>query len=214
MKLSWATRITLVRILLIVPFICCLLNINNSVLPSHTRFGLRYVAVAIYLVMAISDAVDGHLARRLKDITQLGTFLDPVADKLLMTSACLLLTSQRAHIPGFPIPSTVVVLIIGKDLLISIGFIILYVLTSHIIVQPAYSGKIATALQLFMVGAVLIAPEATQLIPGWATFVRILWWSAGVSAILATLVYIRNGSRYIEAHEKETANTLDPQNKL
>jgi cardiolipin synthase (CMP-forming) len=214
MKLSWATRITLVRILLIVPFICCLLNINNSELSSNARFGLRYVAVGIYLVMAISDAVDGYLARRLEEITQLGTFLDPVADKLLMTSACLLLTSQRAHIPGFIIPSTVVVLIIGKDLLISIGFIILYVLTSHIIIKPAYTGKIATALQLFMVGAVLIAPEATRCIPEWTGFLQILWWSAGFSAILATLVYIRNGSRYIEAHEKETAHALNPQKKL
>ena len=103
---------------------------------------------------------------------------------------------------------------LARILLISMGFIILYVLTSHIIVKPAYAGKLATALQLSMVGAVLIAPEATHMMPGWATFVRVLWWSAGVSAILATLVYIRNGSRYIEAHEKTTARTLDPHKTL
>ena len=202
MRLSLATRITLLRILLIVPFICCLLKTNSQDLALSTRVLLRHLALGIFVVMAVSDALDGYLARRLKDITQLGTFLDPVADKLLMTSACLLLTSQRAHVPDYLIPPTVVVLIIGKDLLLSIGFGILYVLTSDAVVRPNFFGKASTTLQLLMVGAVLLGPEASDLLPRWGQFARVLWWSAGTSAVLAALVYIRDGSRYIEAHER------------
>lgn len=204
MRLSLATRITLLRILLIVPFICCLLKTNSQDLALSTRVLLRHLALGIFVVMAVSDALDGYMARRLKDITQLGTFLDPVADKLLMTSACLLLTSQRAHVPGYLIPPTVVVLIIGKDLLLSIGFGILYVLTSDAVVRPNFFGKASTMLQLLMVGAVLLGPEASDLLPRWGQFARVLWWSAATSAVLAALVYIRDGSRYIEAHERDT----------
>ena len=204
MRLSLATRITLLRILLIVPFICCLLKTNSQDLALSTRVLLRHLALGIFVVMAVSDAMDGYLARRLKDITQLGTFLDPVADKLLMTSACLLLTSQRAQVPGYLIPPTVVVLIIGKDLLLSIGFVILYVLTSDAVVKPSFFGKACTMLQLLMVGAVLLGPEASDLLPRWGQFARVLWWSAATSAVLAALVYIRDGSRYIEAHERAT----------
>ena len=204
MRLSLATRITLLRILLIVPFICCLLKTNSQDLALSTRVLLRHLALGIFVVMAVSDALDGYMARRLKDITQLGTFLDPVADKLLMTSACLLLTSQRAHVPGYLIPPTVVVLIIGKDLLLSIGFGILYVLTSDAVVRPNFFGKASTMLQLLMVGAVLLGPEASDLLPRWGQFARVLWWSAATSAVLAALVYIRDGSRYIEAHERGT----------
>ena len=207
MRLSLATRITLLRILLIVPFICCLLKTNSQDLALGTRVLLRHLALGIFVVMAVSDALDGYLARRLRDITQLGTFLDPVADKLLMISACLLLTSQRAQVPGFLIPPTVVVLIIGKDLLLSIGFVILYVLTSDAVVKPSFFGKACTMLQLLMVGAVLVGPEASEVLPRWGQVARILWWSAAISAILAAIIYIRDGSRYIEAHERSTGRS-------
>jgi hypothetical protein len=53
-----------------------------------------------------------------------------------------------------------------------------------------------------MVAAILIAPEVSSVISGWVYFVRFLWWSAGGAAVLATLVYIRNGSRFIEQFEQ------------
>jgi hypothetical protein len=54
-----------------------------------------------------------------------------------------------------------------------------------------------------MVAGILIAPEISTFLPGWIWFLRVLWWSAAGTAILATLIYIRNGSRYIEQHEQE-----------
>ncbi len=206
MKLSWASRITILRILLVIPFVSFMLKINDPVLSPDARNAMRYVSITIFLTMAVSDVIDGYLARRKKQITKLGAFLDPLADKLLMTCACLLLASQRGHVEGFPLPPTVVVLIIGKDLFLLIGFVIVYLITSQIRIAPVFIGKLATALQLSMVAGILIAPEVSGVLPGWIWFLRVLWWSAAGTAILTTLIYIRNGSRYIEQYEQNLAN--------
>ena len=179
-----------------------MLKINDAALSEAMREIVRYIAIVIFLVMAASDGLDGYLARRKGQITKLGVFLDPLADKLLMTCACLLLTSKRAGIAGFLLPPTVVVLVIGKDLFLLIGFITVYFVTSQLHVVPALIGKIATGLHLSMVAAMLIAPEFSLFVPGWIWLLRVLWWSAAGTAILSTLIYIRSGSRYIEEHEQ------------
>jgi cardiolipin synthase len=205
-KLNWATRITIFRILLIVPFVSFMLKINDPDLSDVVRNIMRYMSIILFLIMAVSDGVDGYLARRKNQITKLGTFLDPVADKLLITCACLLLASQKSQVGNFPLPPTVVVLIIGKDLFLLIGFVIVYLITSKIHIAPAFIGKLATTLQLSMVAGILIGPEVSRLLPGWIWFLRFLWWSAAATAILATLIYIRDGSRYIEAYEQNLVN--------
>jgi cardiolipin synthase len=206
MKLSWATRITIVRILLIVPFVSFMLKINDISLSIATQNAMRHASIIIFMIMAISDGVDGYMARRNNQITKLGAFLDPLADKLLITCACLLLASKRGHVEGFTLPTTVVVLIIGKDLLLMIGFVIVYFITSRFFISPVFIGKLATALQLSMVTGILIAPEVSAVLPGWIWFLRILWWSAAGTAILAILIYIRRGSRYIEEYEQTNAS--------
>ena len=205
MKLSWATHITIVRILLVVPFVSFMLKINDASLGSTAQNAMRHASIIIFLIMAVSDGIDGYMARRRNQITKLGGFLDPVADKLLITSACLLLATNKGHVHGFQLPTTVVVLIIGKDLLLIIGFVIVYFLTSRFLIAPAFVGKLATTLQLSMVAGILIAPEVSVVLPGWIWFLRFLWTSAAVTAILTTLIYIRDGSRYIETYERANA---------
>ncbi len=208
MKLNWANRITILRILLIVPFVSCMLKINDAAISETMRDALRYTAVFIFLIMAFSDVFDGYLARRNKQVTKLGAFLDPVADKLLITCACLLLASQRGRVEGFLLPPTVVVLIVGKDLFLLIGFVIIYFITSRFYIAPMWVGKMATTLQSSMVVAILLAPEISGFVPGWIWFLRVLWWSAAGAAILATLIYIRDGSRYIEEYERNAGNSV------
>ena len=206
MKLSLASRITIFRILLIVPFVSFMLKANDPALSTGAQNAMRYVSIVVFLTMAISDAIDGYLARRQKQVTKLGAFLDPIADKLLMTCACLLLASERGQVRDFLLPPTVVVLIIGKDLFLLIGFTIVYFITSRIHIVPVFIGKLATTLQLSMVAGILIAPEVSGVLPGWIWFLRVLWWSAAGTAILATLIYIRSGSRYIEQYEQSLMN--------
>ena len=202
MRLSWANRITILRILLIVPFVICMLNINDPEFSLSGQHWMRFISILIFTAMAVSDIFDGYYARKKKEITRLGSFLDPTADKLLMTCACLLLSSKHSGVEGFLLPLTVVVLIIGKDLFLLLGFVIVYFITFQVRIVPVFIGKIATILQTSMVMGILIAPEVSIYIPGWIWFLRFLWWSAAATAILATLIYIRTGSRYIEEYEQ------------
>ncbi|MHC4221351.1 MAG: CDP-alcohol phosphatidyltransferase family protein [Planctomycetota bacterium] len=203
MNLNWANRITIFRIVLLIPFVSCMLKINDPSLSEAGQIAMRYTAIVVFLMMAASDVLDGYWARRMGQVTRLGSFLDPLADKLLMTCACLLLASKRSGIVGFSLPSTVVVLIIGKDMFLLMGFVVVYFTTQQIKIIPAKIGKIATGLQLTMVASILIAPEASVWVPGWIWLLRVLWWSAAGTAILATLIYIRTGSRYIEQYEQQ-----------
>ncbi len=200
MIMTLANEITILRIVLIAPFIICMIKVNETA-PNGA---MRYAAMGIFAVMAISDGLDGYIARKKKQITKLGSFLDPLADKLLMLSACILFATPSTAIEGFVLPPTVVVLIIGKDVLLLLGFAITYLVTSHIRVIPVFTGKAGTVLQILMVAAILIAPDIYPAASWWWYFVRVLWWSAAVAAVLSGFIYIRGGIRYIEQFEAET----------
>ena len=189
MWLTAANQITLLRIILIIPFVLCMVE------ASHSEYGTiyRYAALGIFIVMALSDALDGYLARVKNQATRLGAFLDPMADKLLIVSACILLSSQRFAVPGFRLPLEVVILILGKDVLVSLGFVTVYFLTSQVRIKTVWAGKLATCLQLVMVISLLIAPEVTRIIPLWAGWVRLCWWLAAGMAVLAAAIYIYSG---------------------
>ncbi len=196
--MSWPNRITIGRIMLIVPFVIVMLHVND---PEYQPWA-RYGALLIFLIMALSDALDGYLARKFHDITGLGTFLDPLADKLLITSACLLLAAPQTAISGMELPDVVVVIIIAKDLYTTLGFLIVYFVTEKIKITPDRSGKLSTLLQLSMVLATLISPDVMRILPGFRYFVQVLWWSATASAVLTVIQYTRAGSRFMAEHEQ------------
>jgi CDP-diacylglycerol--glycerol-3-phosphate 3-phosphatidyltransferase len=159
MKLNWANRITILRVLLIVPFVILMMKTNEPALSHLSSVLYRYFATVIFVLMAISDGIDGYLARKKGQATKLGSFLDPMADKMLMTCALLLLSSKRAGVDGFILPISVVVTIIGKDLFLLMGFIIIYFVTEQVKIVPVFIGKISTTLQLTMVSSIFLAPE-------------------------------------------------------
>jgi phosphatidylglycerophosphate synthase len=126
-----------------------MLNTHDPQYDAATQDLLRHIAAGLFFFTAATDAVDGYLARHRRQITRLGTFLDPLADKLLITSAALLLASDGGHVRGFPLPTMVVVLIISKDVVVVVGFIILYLITAQIHIVPVFAGKLATALAAY-----------------------------------------------------------------
>ena len=198
LRMSWPNRITLARIMLIVPFVIVMLHVND---PAYMPWA-RYGALLIFLIMALSDALDGYLARRQKSITALGTFLDPLADKLLITCACLLLAAPRTAIHGMELPDVVVVIIIAKDLYTTLGFLIVYFVTNKIKITPDTAGKLSTLLQLSMVLAILISPDIMRIFSAFQYFVRVLWWTATASAILTVIQYTRQGCRFMAEQEQ------------
>jgi len=200
MLLTLANMVTILRILLILPFVVCLLKQHDS------QYGdvFRWAGLGILVIMAASDALDGYLARVKKQTTALGAFLDPLADKLMITSTSVILALPATDVEGFRLPLTVVVLIIGKDVLLLLGFAVTYFMTGSVHIKPVWAGKISTFFQICMVLGILIGPEFSAGIKLWPIFVRIIWWTTGFWALVATFVYIWRGIQYIEQFESVT----------
>lgn len=190
--LNWPNRITIVRIALVVPFVICLLNLNSPVWR-----GWRAVGLGLFFLMTVSDALDGFLARRLREETPLGRFLDPVADKLLIACAVVLLAIDTTAVPNFRLPSWVPVIALGKDVLTVIGFGLVYATTGEFLVQPRIWGKSCTLVQLLMIAFSLLAPDLPPTLqrvwPG-------LYWLASGMAIIALVDYVRMGNRFAAEH--------------
>lgn len=209
-RLGWPNRITITRMLLIGPFVVCLLNQD---VPGYGW--LRWAAIGVFGLMAISDLLDGYLARRLRDQTDLGRFLDPLADKLLITSAVLILCAVGIHDHGGPgsprslyLPNWVAVAAIGKDLLVSIGFVVIYLITGRPYIRARPLGKWCTTVQLGLVLAMLVWPEWG----GWFSGLpRVLWTAATILAVGAALDYLRIGTRHLaRAGQSEAADRRPP----
>jgi cardiolipin synthase len=136
------------------------------------RFELGFI---LFVVAGVTDALDGMLARVLKQRTILGHYLDPVADKLLLSTLFLVLMHQGL------IPTTVTVLVIGRDVAILLVAAILYAAVGRREFKPSVFGKFNTIAQVSAVAAVLLA----QLIqPGWLLFFR----AASLNATIALTV--------------------------
>lgn len=193
--MSWPNRVTILRILLIGPFVVALLHLQDA------KFGelARYLALAIYVLMAISDGLDGYLARKLKQESALGRFLDPLADKVLVFCSVVLLAHPRTQIPSIPLPATVAVIAVAKDLIVILGFCVIYFATSKAYIDPRGWGKWCTATQLVMVVVILLSPD----LPSWLQGVpRLLWWVASGLAIATAIHYCRLGVLFMSRQEQ------------
>ncbi|MFQ5495569.1 MAG: CDP-alcohol phosphatidyltransferase family protein [Phycisphaerae bacterium] len=196
--LNWPNRITVARIVLVAPLVICLLNLNAGWVH------WRHLTLGLVVVMAASDGLDGFLARRLGEETLLGRYLDPVADKLLITCAVVLLAIEATAVPGFLLPSWVPVIAIGKDLLTLIGFALIYATTGAFFVEPRALGKACTLVQLGMILFCLLAPDLPAVLQrAWPP----IYWLASGLAVVAVVDYIRVGNRFAAGRLAEAAES-------
>ncbi len=194
--LNWPNRISLFRVLGVGPFVVLLLN-QQGWPPA------RYWAMGVFVVMGLSDALDGYLARRTGQTTQLGAILDPLADKLLITCAAILLTSQRASVPGAVLPNWVVVLIVGKDIWVVAGFLIVFLVTGNVRIQPTRAGKTCTMGQIVMVAGVLAAPDLNRLGGQIGYYLAVgLGWAVMALCLLSIASYTRLGLTFVMENGK------------
>src|ERR687894_448580 len=125
-------------------------------------FYQRFVlALAIFILAGITDGLDGLLARRFNQKSQLGTILDPIADKLMLVTAFVVL-SMRSVFPQpvpshLPIPFWVTVAVISRDVFILVGAAAINVVTGFRGFRPSWLGKANTTVQIVSVVLVLIA---------------------------------------------------------
>jgi cardiolipin synthase len=170
-----ANWLTTFRILLI-PFFVTLLVYHWS-----------RAALLVFGLASLTDLLDGYIARSSGRQTRLGAFLDPVADKLLLTSAFVTLTYLKV------IPFWIAVVVVSRDLVLSVGVLVIHVAGG--IVQPAPSrlGKLTTVFQMATVLAAMISFYfgALQVLPG------VLAWVTAALTVISGLQYIIQGLKQI-----------------
>jgi cardiolipin synthase len=143
-------------------------------------------ALLIFLVAGITDALDGLIARLAHQQSLLGAYLDPIADKLLLTSAYVALSIPQLN-HGAPIPLWVTVLVLSRDLLIVVMALIMYLAAGVRRFPPSVLSKVNTVIQVAAVVLVLISalwpalePVASALVYG----VALLTLASGLDYIL------------------------------
>lgn len=180
-RLNVPNAITLTRILLVPPFVILLLRGQNA------------GALAVFAVAAISDFIDGFLARRLLQQTALGRLLDPLADKLLAGSAFVLLAVRQV------LPDWLAVLVISRECVILAGMLLLNILQVRVEIAPSRVGKWNTAFQLTTVcAALLLAVIAPSPRPAFlAPAVAALYLATATTTIISGFQYLFRGLRLV-----------------
>ncbi|MFA7254841.1 MAG: CDP-diacylglycerol--glycerol-3-phosphate 3-phosphatidyltransferase [Candidatus Omnitrophota bacterium] len=178
--MSIPNYLTLFRILLTPIFFITLVSYTPE------KEGFRLIALAIFVVAAITDALDGLLARFLKQRTELGQMLDPLADKILLLSAYigLLFVSTLPFRP----PLWITITIIFRDLILLLGFLTLNFAAVKIEVQPNIWGKLTTVSQMLLLCFILLE---------WPVAIPLAFLTVAFT-IVSGIIYIMRGLKFLQ----------------
>ena len=135
-----------------------------------------YIALAIFIIASLTDLLDGHIARKYNLVTNFGKFMDPLADKLLVCAALIVLIEMGR------IPSWIVVVIISREFIIS-GFR-LVASDNGVVIAASYWGKFKTTFQMVMVCLMLANIEAIAIVT------NIVMWIALVLTVVSLVDYL------------------------
>lgn len=190
-------KITYSRILLVPIFAVAALQIQTT--PAF-----KYVAVALFAVIAVGDAIDGYLAVKLNQSTLEGKFIDPLADKLLMVTACVFLAlpiwglaERRA-----PLSSEVALIIVARDVIISIWVVLGVITGVKTAWEPSRLGRLTTFSQMLMLGMMLLGTIWLSVLDYVA---RPLSYVAAALTIISGVHYLHKHGKHITFHMKDDA---------
>ncbi len=167
--------LTLIRILLIPLFVILLI--------SKSFHG----ALITFVIAGITDALDGFLARIWHQRTDLGSYLDPIADKLLLASAFITLAILDI------VPYWLTVIVISRDILIAIGFWVLTMMDHKPTIKPRYTSKVTTVFQILTIIWALLS----ALHWGFGSLFPILIGLTAFFTILSGIHYIYIGNKLL-----------------
>jgi len=165
--------ITLVRVVLI-PFFVDLMI-----------YGYHGPALAVFVVACLTDALDGLVARLTNTRTELGAFLDPMADKLLIVASFVTLAILSR------IPIWLVIIVVSRDIILVMGSLVIYITGHRLTVRPSLIGKATTVLQ-FAVVTVTLVLVAYNVGHGYLDW---LYWVTAAATIVSGFHYVTQGMR-------------------
>jgi CDP-diacylglycerol--glycerol-3-phosphate 3-phosphatidyltransferase len=191
--MTTANKITIVRILLVPLFIVHLLYYVNGGREHH-----RILAILAFALAAISDGVDGFIARHYNQRSELGAILDPLADKILLVSGVVLLSLNNS--PYLErLPFWLATTILSRDLLILIGLAVIHFVCGKVAIRTHLIGKVATVLQMTSVLWTLLKWH-----PSW-----LMIWAIGAAVCtgISGLLYVMDGVRQLSASPASSPST-------
>jgi cardiolipin synthase len=193
--MTTANKITVVRILMIPAFVTMAIYYGQSIQRHDPLEWQRFTAIAIFLIAAVSDGLDGYIARRYKQRSALGAILDPIADKGLLLSGIITLSiSNWSEVdPDYGrFPAWFPVLVITRDAVILVGAVILhYFIGNKMRIKPSWTGKVATVCQMCAIAWVMLQLHFLPLI--FVVFV------AGIFTLISGVIYVMEGVRQLQA---------------
>ncbi len=182
--MTTANIITIIRILLIPAFMAAEL--------SGSMTG-RLIALAIFILASVTDGVDGYIARKYNQVTTLGKFLDPLADKLLVTSAILIFVQNGV------ISAVAATLIIAREFAVTSLRIV--AMGAGQVVSARLSGKVKTVVQILVI-ALLFTPYAGDRVFGVLISDIAVWVMVAVT-VLSGLEYFRGFGKLLKQEERQ-----------
>ncbi len=169
-----ANWLTVLRILLIPVFVTLLV---------YQRPG---VALIVFASAALTDLLDGYVARHRGSQSRLGAFLDPMADKMLLISSFVTLTWLKA------LPFWIAAVVISRDVILVVGALLIHMLGGRIYPRPTWAGKAAT---FFQIVTVLLGLTARYF--GVPLALEVARWVAAIFTVVSGLQYLVQGMRYL-----------------
>jgi CDP-diacylglycerol--glycerol-3-phosphate 3-phosphatidyltransferase len=183
-------KITIARICLIPVFVMMALYYGRSVAHGAPQEWMRWSALAIFVLAAASDGVDGYIARRYNQMSRLGVILDPIADKGLLLAGIVTLSISNWQ---YEFPVWFPVLIISRDIIIVGGAVVLHFLNGSVKVRPSWAGKTATVAQMVAIGAVMLLtshPWKTEIAGFHIALLDIPVFVAGIFTLVSGIGYV------------------------
>ncbi len=159
--------------------------------------GENRIAFFVFVCAGISDALDGYLAKTYDWRTELGSYLDPLADKLLIVSIYIAL-AVRGELPLW-----LVIAVVSRDILIVAAVLLAWLLDQPVRVKPLAVSKANTAVQILL-AATILADEAFLL--GLETTRLVLVWTTGALTLLSLAAYLRAWFTHMTGAETDTQN--------
>ena len=173
-------KITVFRIFMIPFFVACMLI---KEIPYN-----EIAAGVIFIIAALSDLVDGKIARHYNLVTNFGKFMDPLADKILACSALVMLV-QFGKVDAW-----MVCIVLAREFIIS-GFRLIAA-SNGIVISASIYGKIKTITQLFAISFILL--NSTRLIKIPLNIDIILWYISVVFTIISAIDYISKNIKVLD----------------
>lgn len=191
-KITLATKVTIARILGVPVFAMLLIYYKITLTLQASSDGYRLAALAVFILIALTDALDGYLARSRKEITRLGTILDPIADKSLMLASLILLTSPGLEElkPQFPVWFTVIA--ISRDSILILGSLLINSIHAHVDIKARNAGKASTA--LMMLAIVMVLSKVPQhILNPFLILIGLLILISGLQYLIDGIIQLEHG---------------------